>query len=101
MKQCQCSSNKLGVHCYQCEDEELELQNRVPKMAKKMCKKNIERGSKMKRYEIEYRLHYNRFSFDTCCHVFEGKNKTDAIKNYNRETGVPVSRIVSIELITD
>lgn len=55
----------------------------------------------MNKYEIEYRLHYNRFDFDTCCHVFEGKNKSDAIKNYNRETGVPVSRIVSIELITD
>ena len=55
----------------------------------------------MNKYEIEYRLHYNRFDFDTCCHVFEGKNKTDAIKNYNRQTGIPVSRIVSIELITD
>jgi len=55
----------------------------------------------MNKYEIEYRLHYNRFSFDTLSKVFEGKNKTDAIKNYNRQTGIPVSRIVSIELITD
>ena len=59
------------------------------------------KGVAMNKYEIEYRLHYNRFDFDTCCHVFEGKNKSDAIKNYNRETVVPVSRIVSIELITD
>ena len=55
----------------------------------------------MKRYEIEYRLHYNKYDFDTCSHVFEGKNKTEAIKNYNKETGVPVSRIISVELITD
>ena len=46
MNQCQCSSNKLGVHCYQCADEELELQNRVPKMAKKtMSKKKVKEES--------------------------------------------------------
>ena len=42
------------------------------------------KGVAMNKYEIEYRLHYNRFDFDTCCHVFEGKNKTDAIKYYKK-----------------
>tara|TARA_R100000995_G_scaffold73999_1_gene42903 strand:- start:1141 stop:1317 length:177 start_codon:yes stop_codon:yes gene_type:complete len=54
----------------------------------------------IKKYEIEYRLHYNTGGFDTCSHVFEGINKTDAIKNYNKQTGVPKSRIISIELIS-
>jgi len=55
----------------------------------------------MNRYEIEYRLQYSKYHFDTISHIFEGKNKTEAIKNYNRETGVPVSRIINVELITD
>jgi hypothetical protein len=53
----------------------------------------------IKKYEIEYRLHYSKYDFDTCSHVFEGINKTDAIKNYNRQTGIPKSRIISIEQI--
>ena len=55
----------------------------------------------MNKYEIEYRLHYNRLDFDICSYVFEGKNKKEAIKNYNKKTGIPVSRIISVELITD
>jgi len=55
--------------------------------------------TEIKKYEIEYRLHYNKYDFDTCSRVFEGINKTDAIKNYNRQTGIPKSKIVSIELI--
>ena len=50
MNQCQCSSNKLGVHCYQCADEELELQNRVPKMAKKTMSKKKEAGDNIINY---------------------------------------------------
>ena len=50
---------------------------------------------KMKKYEIEYRLSNG----DICSKIFEGKNKTDAIKNYNRKTGIPKSRIISIEQI--
>ena len=50
----------------------------------------------MKKYEIEYRLHYNKYDFDTCSHVFEGINKTDAIKNYNNKTGIPRSAIIDV-----
>ena len=39
MDQCECSYNQLGVHCYECENEELELQNKVPKIAKKKMSK--------------------------------------------------------------
>ena len=55
--------------------------------------------NEIKKYEIEYRLHYSKYDFDTCSHVFEGINKTDAIKTYRKETGIPSSRIISIELI--
>ena len=51
----------------------------------------------MKTYEIEYRLSNN----DICNHKFEGKNKTEAIKNYNNETGCPKSAILYVEEITD
>jgi hypothetical protein len=53
----------------------------------------------MRKYEIEYRLHYNKYDFDTISRIFEGKNKAEAIKNYNIETGIPVSKIISIELV--
>ena len=49
----------------------------------------------MKRYDIEYTLSNG----DWCSHVFEGINKTDAIKNYNRKTGIPKSKITSVEEI--
>jgi hypothetical protein len=55
--------------------------------------------NELKKYEIEYRLHYNKYDFDTCTHTFKGINKTDAIKTYRRQTGIPSSRIISIELI--
>mgnify|MGYP003123624906 FL=1 len=56
MEQCQCSSNKLGVHCYECEDEKHEQQmnehrsglwwSEVNKkfVKKKMCKKKTSKG---------------------------------------------------------
>ena len=50
----------------------------------------------MKKYEIEYRLHYNKYDFDVCSKVFEGHNKTDAIKNYNKKTGIPRSAIIDV-----
>ena len=49
----------------------------------------------MKRFEIEYTLSNG----DWCHNVFTGKNKTEALKNYNRETGVPKSKVISIEEI--
>ena len=55
----------------------------------------------MKKYEIEYRLHYNKYDFDTCSKVFEGKNITEAIKNYNKQTGISVSKIISVDLLKD
>ena len=51
---------------------------------------------KMKKYEIEYTLSNG----DWCSHSFKGVNKTEAIKNYNKETGIPKSKITSIEEIT-
>jgi hypothetical protein len=51
----------------------------------------------MKKYEIEYRLNNG----DVCNKVFEGKNKTDAIKNYNHTTGIPKSKIIYVEDITE
>ena len=56
-------------------------------------------NKEIKKYEIEYRLHYNKYDFDTITRTFEGINKTEAIKQYNQQTGVPKSRIISIELI--
>ena len=53
----------------------------------------------MKKYEIEYRLHYSQFSYDMITRVFEGKNQTEAIKNFSKQTGCPKSRIANIELI--
>ena len=50
----------------------------------------------IKKYEIEYRLHYNKYDFDVCSKVFEGHNKTDAIKNYNKKTGIPRSAIIDV-----
>ena len=39
----------------------------------------------IKKYEIEYRLHYSKYDFDTCSHVFEGINKTDNDINNKNE----------------
>ena len=55
----------------------------------------------MKKYEIEYRLHYNKYDFDTITNEFEGINKTEAIKQYYMQTGIPKSRIISVELIKE
>ena len=54
---------------------------------------------KIKKYEIEYRLHYDKYSFDTISRVFEGENKTDALKNYNRLTGIPKSKVMSVNRV--
>ena len=58
--------------------------------------KQIIKLNNMKKYEIEYRLHYNKYDFDICSYVFEGLNKTDAIKNYNKKTGIPKSAIINV-----
>jgi len=62
-------------------------------------KKESLQASQIKKYAIEYRLHYDKYSFDTISHIFEGKNKTEALKNYNRQTGVPKSRVISVERV--
>ena len=53
----------------------------------------------MKKYEIEYRLHYNKYDFDVNSYVFEGKNKTEAIQNYYKQTGISKSKIISVERV--
>ena len=50
----------------------------------------------MKKYEIEYRLHYNKYDFDVCSKVFEGHNKTERIIIYNKKTGIPRSAIIDV-----
>ncbi len=48
-----------------------------------------------KKYSIEYTLSTG----DWCHYNFEGINKSDAIKTFRKETGLPSSRIISINLI--
>ena len=45
-----------------------------------------------KEYSIEYRLSNG----DVCERMFSGVNKTDAIRNYNHQTGCPRSAILSV-----
>ena len=61
--------------------------------------KQIIKLNNMKKYEIEYRLHYDKYRFDTISRVFEGENKTDALKNYNRLTGIPKSKVMSVNRV--
>ena len=51
----------------------------------------------MNTYDIEYKLSND----DVCRYSFKGKNKTDAIRNYTRETGCTRSTIISIEKINN
>ena len=46
----------------------------------------------MKKYNIEYTLSNGLW----CQNVFEGRNKTEALRSYNRLTGVPKSRVISV-----
>ena len=49
----------------------------------------------MKKWAVEYTLSNG----DWCQNVFEGKNMKDAERNFNRQTGVPKSKIISIGII--
>ena len=49
----------------------------------------------MKIYEIYYRLSNG----DECHYNFEGKDKAEAIRNYNHTTGCPRSAIINVDLI--
>tara|TARA_R110000824_G_scaffold376490_1_gene567622 strand:+ start:1583 stop:1744 length:162 start_codon:yes stop_codon:yes gene_type:complete len=51
--------------------------------------------NELKKYEIEYRLS----SGDWCHYGFKGINQSDAIKTFRKETGLPSSKIISINLI--
>ena len=57
--------------------------------------KNKKSERKMKKYNIEYTLSNGLW----CQNVFEGKNKEEALKNYNRLTGVSKSKVVSVERV--
>ena len=48
----------------------------------------------MKKYEIYYRLSNG----DECHYNFEGKDKAEAIRNYNHTTGCPKSAIINVDL---
>tara|TARA_R100000655_G_scaffold49552_1_gene87081 strand:+ start:271 stop:432 length:162 start_codon:yes stop_codon:yes gene_type:complete len=48
-----------------------------------------------KKYSIEYTLS----SGDWCHYTFKGINQSDAIKTFRKETGLPSSKIISINLI--
>ena len=49
-------------------------------------------NKEIKKYHIEYTLSNGAW----CQNVFEGKNKTDALRSYNRLTGVPKSKVISV-----
>jgi hypothetical protein len=51
--------------------------------------------NQIKEYSIEYTLSNG----DWCHYSFKGINQSDAIKTFRKETGLPSSKIISINLI--